>query len=133
MKSPRPLSFLEQVLLADAVVSAATGVLLWLAAAPLAPLLGLPEALLRYAGASLLPFAAIVAWLAARGARPRGAVWGVVVYNVVWALDSLLLLFTGWFDPTAIGAAFVAAQALVVAALAELQVLGLRRTRALLA
>ena len=47
--------------------------------------------------------------------------------NGVWALDSMLLLATGWVSPSALGYAFVIGQALVVAAFCELQVVGVRR------
>jgi hypothetical protein len=42
-------------------------------------------------------------------------------------LDCVALLFTGWIDPTLLGVAFILMQAVVVAAFAELQVIGLRR------
>lgn len=121
--------FLRRALLADAIVSGATGLLMLAGAAPLARVVGLPEALLRWSGASLLPFAAIVAWLGTRERPARGAVLAVVVANALWVIDSVLLLALGWVEPTALGYAFVAAQALVVALFAEAQALGLRRAR----
>ncbi len=71
--------FLRLALLGDAAASGATGLLLATAAGPLAPLLGLPEPLLRSAGLVLLPYAAAIARRAAarcahaaahRAARP---------------------------------------------------------------
>ncbi|WP_437961192.1 hypothetical protein WME76_17205 [Sorangium sp. So ce119] len=121
--------FLRRALLADAIVSGATGLLMLAGAAPLAGVVGLPEALLRWSGASLLPFAAIVAWLGTRERPARAAVLAVVVANALWVIDSVLLLALGWVEPTALGYAFVAAQALVVALFAEAQALGLRRAR----
>lgn len=59
----------------------------------------------------------------------RAAVLAVVVANALWVIDSVLLLALGWVEPKALGYAFVAAQALVVALFAEAQVLGLRRAR----
>ena len=120
-------TFLRNVLLADALVSGATGLLMTLAAGLLEPILRVPPALLRGAGLALLPYAAVVAWLARREALPRGAVWAVVACNAVWAVDCVALLVTGWIDPTLLGVAFILMQALVVAAFAELQVVGLRR------
>jgi hypothetical protein len=58
----------------------------------------------------------------------RPAVWAVILCNVVWTADSLLLLASGWVDPTRAGYAFVIAQALVVLMYAELQYVGLRRS-----
>lgn len=123
-----PSSFLRQALLADAVTSTACGVLMLLAAGPLAGMLGLPEALLRIAGAMLLPFAALVAYLSLRPRLPRIAVWAVVLMNGLWAADSVLLLMSGWVAPTAAGYVFVLAQAAVVLMYAELQFMGLRRS-----
>jgi hypothetical protein len=51
----------------------------------------------------------------------------VVAVNAVWAADSLLLLLSGWVAPTALGVAFVLAQAAAVAVLAVLQALGQQR------
>ena len=120
-------AFLRNVLLADALVSGATGLLMTLAAGVLEPILQVPATLLRGAGLALIPYAAFVAVLARREALPRGAVWAVVACNAVWAVDCVALLFTGWIDPTLLGVAFILMQALVVAAFAELQVVGLRR------
>ncbi|WP_431267624.1 hypothetical protein [Dankookia sp. P2] len=59
--------------------------------------------------------------------------WVVILGNALWALDSLLLLVSGWVAPTALGGSFVVAQALVVALLAELEYTGLRRSAPLAA
>jgi hypothetical protein len=119
--------FLRRVLLADALASGATGALALLAAAPLSGLLGLPPGLLRGAGALLLPYAAVVAWLALRRAGPpRAGVWAVVAVNAAWAAESVGLLLSGWVAPTALGVAFVLAQAAVVAGFAVLQAAGVR-------
>jgi len=120
-------AFLRNVLLADALVSGATGALMALAAGILEPVLQVPATLLRIAGLALLPYAAFVAMLARRNVLPRGAVWAVVACNALWAVDCVALLFTGWIDPSVLGVAFVVMQAVVVAAFAELQVVGLRR------
>lgn len=121
------LSFLRRALLADAVVSGATGVLMLVGAGLVDELLGLPAALLRYAGLSLFPFVAFVFWLAARETPPQSGVVAVIVANILWAASSIVLLFTGWIEPSALGIAFIVAQALVVAVFAELQYIGMRR------
>ncbi|HYG87370.1 MAG TPA: hypothetical protein VD978_14015 [Azospirillum sp.] len=120
-------TLLRRVLHADGIVCAAMGALLTLAAAPLAGLLGLPAPLLRVVGISLLPLAAVLIYLATRAAIPRRGVWAVIAYDVLWVADSILLLVTGWVEPTALGYAFVIGQALVVAGFAELKYVGLRR------
>ena len=119
--------FLRNALLADALVSGATGLMLVASAGIAEPLLGLPVALSRGAGVVLLPFAAVVLWLGTRREVARGAVWAVIVVNALWAIDSIVLLLTGWIASTGLGIAFVVFQAVVVAGFAELQWMGLRR------
>ena len=128
MPAIHPAPFLRQALLADAVTTAACALLMLLAAGPLAGLLGLPAGLLRAAGAVLIPFAGFVGLLALRARFSPAVVWAVVLANAVWAADSLLLLVSGWVEPTPAGTAFVIAQAVVVALYAELQFIGLKRS-----
>jgi CHASE2 domain-containing sensor protein len=108
-------------------------VLLAAAAGSLARWFGLPAVMLREVGLFLLAFAALVAVLGWRRASPRLLFWAVIVGNALWAVDSVLLLVSGWVAPTAPGGAFVVAQALVVALLAELEYTGLRRSAPLAA
>ena len=112
----------------DAVVTGANGAAYLLAAGPLGELLGLAPTLLRGAGAFLLAFAALVWLTATREELPRAAVAAIVAGNAVWALDSLVAAVAGWGSPTAVGTAWVVAQALVVGAFAERQLTGLRRS-----
>lgn len=121
-------TLLRQALVADATVSGATGLLLFLGAGLLSGLLDLPEALSRYAGLALLPFAAAVFALARQANPPRTAVRLLIAANVAWATASVALLVGGWIAPNLLGTLFVAGQALVVAMFAELQFIGLRRT-----
>ncbi len=119
-------SFLRRVLWLDAATCIACGLLLAAGGGMLEGLFGLPATLLRLAGASLFPVAAFIAWLAARGTLSPALVWVVIVGNVIWAADSILLLFTPWVAPTLLGTGFVLAQAIVVLGLARAEQLGLR-------
>lgn len=123
-----PAPFLRQALLADAATTAACALLFVLAAGPLEGLLGLPAALLRAAGAVLIPFAAFLALLALRETVSRPAIWAVILVNATWVADSVLLLFSGWVQPTPAGTTLVVAQAVAVAMYAELQYMGLKRS-----
>ena len=123
---PSPL--LRRALVADALASGVCGLVLAAAARPLSELLGLPAGLLRGAGLALLPFAALLAWLGSRAALPQAAVWAVVAVNALWVVESVVLLMSGWVQPTGLGVAFVLAQAALVGLLAELEVGGLRRS-----
>lgn len=121
-----PTPFLRFALLGDAAASGATGLLLAAGAGALASLLGLPEGLLRVAGLLLLPYAAFVAWAGTRDGVPRNAVRAVVAVNLLWVLDSVLLLAFAPVSPNGLGVAFVLAQALVVAGFAAMQWTALR-------
>jgi hypothetical protein len=105
-----PHATLRRALLLDAVATA-----------------GMPAALMRGAGAALLPFAALLAWVARRHLVPTTAARALIGANVLWAIDSLILPATGWIDATALGVVFVVGQGLVVAAFAGLEYAGLRR------
>lgn len=129
----QPSPFLRRVLVADALASGGSGLLMTLGASHLDGLLGLPATLLFLAGVVLIPYAGVVGMLAARPAVSRAAIWAIVACNAFWAIDSLALLVTGWVSPSGLGYAYVIAQALVVALFAELQYMGLRRAPAALA
>jgi len=127
MTTVHPTPLLRRVLLADAVSSAAAGLLMLFGAGTLAGPLGLPSALLAGAGIALLPFAAALLFLATRPAIPRLALWAVIAANALWAVESVALPLTGWIAPTGLGQLFIFAQALVVAAFAEAEYLCVRR------
>jgi hypothetical protein len=128
-----PSLFLRRSLILDAVASGATGALMLAGAGLLEGWLGLPAALLRAAGLVLVPYVAFVGYLAARETLAPAAVWTVVAANGLWAAASIGLLLSGWVAPTALGYAFVIAQAAVVAVFGELQYVGMRRPEPALA
>src|SRR5215475_9341801 len=99
-------SFLRRVILVDAATCVAMGLLLSLAAKVLAPLLELPVLLLEYAGLSLLPIAAFMAWVATRSNLSQLGVWVVIGGNVVWVVGSALLLIGGGVSPNLLGYGF---------------------------
>ncbi|HXV94031.1 MAG TPA: hypothetical protein VD813_12075 [Pseudonocardia sp.] len=113
----------------DAGASGLLGVLAVVAAPALATLLGPPSAVLVGVGAFLVVFAAGLLVLAARAVMPPAAVRVVVVGNLAWSVASVVAVVAGWSVLTGLGVAVVLAQALAVTAFADLQWLGLRRTR----
>lgn len=133
MNAIRSMSFLRLVLAVDAVSSAAMGLGLVVSAEFLATWTSIPQALLFNAGLALLPFSLVVGFLATRTNPPRAAVWGVVVVNAVWVVESIALLLTDWIAPNLLGSIFIATQAIAVGVFAELQYLGLRKERMLAA
>lgn len=120
-------SAVRRALAVDAAATAGLGILLVAAAGALEPVLGLPAGLLRWAGLVLVPFAAVLGYVASRPRVSERAMWAIIGCNVLWAADSMLLLASGWVQATAPGAAFVAAQGLAVAAFAWLEYAGVRR------
>lgn len=122
------LTSLPVALRLDAIVTAANGAAYLVAAGPLADLLGLDALLLRIAGAGLLAFAAAVWLVASARPIPRAAAATIVALNVAWAIGCLGAALADLASATTAGAAWIVAQALVVAAFAELQATGLRRS-----
>jgi hypothetical protein len=126
--SPQSVISIRRLLLVDAAVSGATGVLMSAAAPVFQTAFDLPAPLVRYAGLALLPFAALVVYFARTDRLARGQVRSVIVMNAAWVAASVLVLVSGWVAPNTFGVAFVLVQALAVAGLAELQYTALRRT-----
>ncbi len=108
---------LRQVLNLDALTCTAFGLLLVFGAAPLASLLGVPEALLFWAGVVLFPSAALML-LAARRPAPL-LLWTVIAGNAAWVVASVGVVVA--LDLTALGVVFVLAQAAAVLALTLLE------------
>jgi hypothetical protein len=123
-----PSMFLRRAIQADAIFSGISAVLLTFGAGALAPVLSLPEALLLETGLFLIAYAALVGWLGTRQTMPKTLVVIVIAGNAAWTLASIALLFSGAVTPNLLGEVFVAAQAIVVGALAELQYIGLRKS-----
>lgn len=121
--------FLRRVLLFDAVTCLLMGVALLAFGGLLEQLLAIPSAILYAAAGVLLPFGAIVGFVGIRPEPPHAAVWWIVSLNALWAAASVVALVSGWLAPNTAGTFFVAAQAVAVAVIAELEVTGLRRNR----
>ena len=128
-----PSVFLRRAILADAIFSGASALLLTFGAGALALLLNLPEALLHEIGLFLIAYAALVGWLGTRQSMPKALVAIVIAGNAAWTIASIALLFSGAVTPNLLGEAAVAIQAIAVGAFAELQYIGLRRSGGALA
>jgi hypothetical protein len=128
-----PSLFLRRAILADAIFSGVSALLLTFGAGQLAPWLDLPESLLRETGLFLIAYTTLVGWLGTRQSMPKALVAIVIAGNAAWMLASIALLFSGAVTPNLLGEAFVLAQAIAVGALAELQYIGLRKSGGALA
>jgi hypothetical protein len=120
--------FLRRAFLLDTIASGMMAVLLTFGAGELAPLFNLPEELLRETGLFLIAYTALVGWLATRQSMPKLLVVIVIAGNTAWTIASIALLFSSAVTPNLLGQIFIAGQAIVPGALAELQYIGLRRS-----
>jgi hypothetical protein len=114
----------------DAAASVGVGALTLALASPLTPILGAPKAWVLAAGVFLLAYGIAVGWFALRTTLARTLAWTVIVGNVLWAVHTGLLGFTGLIAPTTLGLALILGQAAAVLLLADLQYFGLRRSTA---
>ena len=115
------------MLLLDALVSGAAAIILLGGAHMLSPLLEIPQSLLFWSGAALVPFVLMVLAVSRRQAVSRGMLLEIIAINAAWVIASFGLLVSGFIAPNLLGIAFVSAQAIAVALFAELQYVGLRR------
>jgi hypothetical protein len=119
--------FLTRVVRLDAVASGGLGVLLLAVGWALEGPLGLPMELSAGAGAFLLLWTAALLLVSRHSAMSRTAVAEVIAINALWVVSSLAVMLL--HDLTAIGVAFVVAQAAAVGLFAELQLTALRKAR----
>ena len=125
---PSPL--LRFALRLDGWVSALAGLLTLLLRPALTPLLGAPPDWIFGLGVFMLSYGVLIGWAAGRSQLATALVWTLVIGNGVWVVASVVLAFSHWIDPTALGQVVILAQAAAVAVFAELEYLGLRRSRA---
>jgi hypothetical protein len=124
-------SYLKKVLIADAAISGAAAVAMMAGSTFLPTLLGLPAELLLWAGVALIPFVASLALIIRQNQVAMGVPVAIIAINIAWVIASLLVAFWPAFATTLFGKVFVVAQAATVALFAELQIIGLRRARAM--
>lgn len=118
---------LRIILKLDATATGAVGLLSVAAGPMLDDLLGAPLALLMPVGLFLIAYAAAIWIVATRTRVSRLAAWAAVAINVVYAVDCVVVLATGWFPLTALGTAFVLFQTAAVVLFAAAQLYALQR------
>jgi hypothetical protein len=114
----------------DALVSAAFAGLVLVGGPMLSDVLGAPLSLLWSVGVFVLAWAAVLWRLEARARISPRTVWAIIALNILWAIESVLLVVLGWVPLTGLGVAFVLTQAVAVAGLSDLQFVALRRATA---
>lgn len=133
MSNPNAYSFLRNALYLDAAASGVIAIALIAGSGLVAAITGLPVAFLTVIGIALVPFVALVLWTARQAPPADAAVKTVIALNVAWVIASVAVLLAQVFAPSALGYGFIIVQAVAVGLFAELQFIGLRRSRAALA
>ena len=121
-------AFIRNVLKANALFSALSGLLCVLASTQVAAFLGIGEpTVITVLGVLLLIFAADLSFLATRRHISPKFVRAVMVADILWVVGSAVLLLTGWVPFSVGGKWIVGLAAVVVAVFAELEYIGLKR------
>jgi hypothetical protein len=84
--------------------------------------------LINFLGAGLIGFAVVLFWLAAEPRIRRSLALTVILLDVAWVVDSILLLITDFVQLTRHGMWAIAIASGIVAFLAALQSYGLHRS-----
>jgi hypothetical protein len=122
-------NFLRTVIGLDAAACGLIGVAFAFDSSLLAEPLGLSPAFMQPLGLFLVAYAAGLLFLAARPSLPRAAVWTLTAFNAIWAIESFAIMGLGWIQPTTLGVAFIAVQAVAALIVGDLQYLALRRAK----
>jgi hypothetical protein len=121
-------TLLRRALQADAIFSGLSGVALIVAAGPIGTLLGLSAPLgLAALGVILIGYAALLYTTAAKEPIDRRRAIAAVVLDVIWVIDSAVVLLAGWLPLTPAGWWIILDVAIVVAVFAEIKFIGLWR------
>lgn len=119
---------LRLALLLDAIATGASGLLMAAGAGLLHSWLGLPQGLLLGAGLALLPYAVLVGRFGLARTLHPAAVWLVMIANVLWAVDCMVLAAGALGGVTFLGQGFALFQAVAVLLFATLQYTGWQRS-----
>ncbi len=122
-------NFLRTVIGLDAAACGLMGAAFAFGSSLLAWPLGLAPAFMQPVGLFLVVYAAALAFLAVRPSTPRAAVWTLVAFNAAWAIASFAIMGVGWVQPTTLGVAFIAVQAVAALIVGDLQYIVLRRAK----
>ena len=121
-------NLLRLALRADAISCVAAGTIGLVAAQPLSALLGIePPLALSLLGAIVALYGAFLFYAAAQAQISRRITIAALVLDVIWVIDSAVLLVAGWLPLTSAGMWTIGLVAVAVASLGELKFFGLRR------
>lgn len=119
---------LRRALQANGLFSAVSGILLAVLPTQVSSFLGLDvPGLINFIGAGLIGFAVALFWLAAESRIRRSFALTVILLDIAWVADSILLLTTEFVPLTTHGMWAIAIVSGIVAVFAALQSYGLHR------
>jgi hypothetical protein len=96
----------------------------WLAQLDVSPRLLIAAGLIAVVGVPLL-------WsLSRRSEIAKARIWSVIASNLAWAVFCIVALTIGWIHPSKNGSIVIVSQAVITAAIAELEWRGLRSASA---
>jgi hypothetical protein len=126
MRTVQPSTLLRRAFVVDAVASGAVALAHLADTDLLVGTLALPRPLLVESGAFLVAYAALVAVMARASRLPAALVGLVVAGNVGWTLGCLALIVDRLVAPSALGIAWLVAQAVFTAVMAAWEFAGLK-------
>ncbi len=112
---------IRRVLWLDATTGAASALLSLAAPALVSQILGAPVALVQGSAWAIVAFVSFIAWLLIQRPLPLAGLRLLGCINAAWVIASVWLVLAGGVGLTALGVAFVLAQAALVGVLAALQ------------
>ncbi len=127
----QPSDMLRRTLRGNSVFSIVSGLAFTFGAAPIASLMGIPDASLIIAimGIVVLAFAAFLWAMTTKPVLDRQLAVAVFIMDVVWVITSLIILVTNAFSLSTEGRWAILIVADIVAVFAVLEFVGLRRLR----
>ena len=123
-------NLLRYTLRGDAFITIITGTICLADAPPLAALLGIqPPMALEILGAVLVLYGAFLFYTAAQAQLSRRIVIAAIVLDLIWVIDSAILLVAGWLPLTSAGMWTIGLIAVAVVVVAEFKFFGLQHMR----
>lgn len=111
----------------DGIATGATGLLFVALTSVLDTVLGVSPGLLLGVGLFFVAYGAVVLWIGTREVINGRAATAVAVVNLLWTVDSAVVLIAGALDLTALGTMTVLGLAAVTAGFGAAQLAGVRR------
>lgn len=111
----------------DWIATGATGLLFVALTSALDTVLGVPPGLLLGVGLFFVAYGAVVLWIGTREVINGRAATAVAVVNLLWTVDSAVVLVAGVLDLTTLGTMTVLGLAAVTAGFGTAQLAGVRR------